>query len=142
MVYATETEIDTRRGTRLLDIIADTENTGDRDTDAIARGLSTATSKIDSYLSARYPVPLTTAPDFIVGYCCDMAIYEVASGADVLTEIIETRNADAIAHLRLIAQGKADLGLPETGQVKTESPQAIQIDSEPKRFGRNSPGNF
>jgi phage gp36-like protein len=55
-----------------------------------------------------------------------IAVYEMATTADRLSEDIRKRYEDAIQHLRDIASGKAGLGflttkLPETGQSPDQS---------------------
>ncbi|RUM41437.1 MAG: DUF1320 domain-containing protein [Desulfocapsa sp.] len=81
------------------------------DVDKFERNLLSSSGRIDSYISRRYNLPLSTVPDHLAEKCVDIAIYRMCSTANQLTEIIKNRYEDAIEHLEQIASGKSGLGI-------------------------------
>jgi phage gp36-like protein len=112
MAYAVQQDIADLYGDELLYQVADRDRNQVLDTAAITKALAQATSQIDSFLSARYPVPLSTITEDIKRLTVDIAIYRLAFGGDAYTKEIRTRYEDALAQLKLMASGGAGLGLP------------------------------
>ncbi len=135
MAYATPTEILTRCGEDALYAVADRDGDGVLDTEAIGRALDDATAEIDSYLAARYPLPLPVVPKIVTILCVDIALYRLAP--DHRTDERRQRYEDAVKLLRAISEGKANLGVIEPEEV-IERPE-ISIETRRQIF---SPGDL
>jgi len=75
-----------------------------------------ASDLADGYLRARYSLPLSTTPKVLGKLCCDIARAELHHGGDrqPTDQVVKARDA-AIAFLKDVASGKADLGLGPSG---------------------------
>jgi phage gp36-like protein len=141
MSYATQTDITTLYGANAL-YVADHDRDGVADGDAVSRALNSAKGEIDTYLAARYALPLAEVPEFLKQLTVDIALYRLALSADVATTEHRTRYEDALAHLRKIAEGRAALvftPLPAVeGEVISEAsgPQPIVVSGPPRLFSR------
>ncbi len=146
MAYATQDDITTLYSEDAL-YVADRDGDGVADASAIARALTSASGEIDSFLGVRYTLPLPVqegeaAPDLLVQFCVDIAIYRLALARDVLSEEHRRRYEDTIKHLQKIADGKATLNLagpvdPDTGETTTPStPRPIVAGGPEREFTR------
>lgn len=104
---------------------------------AVQNGLDYAKNYIDARLSVRFLLPLETIPDILIGIACDLAYERICSTADVLTDIITKRAAQAREDLKLISEGKMNLGLPTIDREAAQSAQPI-FTSGKKIFGSSS----
>jgi len=129
-MYATQANIIDRYGENALYAVADRDGDGALDDEAIGRALDDATAEIDSYLAARYPLPLTVAPKIIVILCVDIALYRLSP--DHGTEERRKRYEDAVRMLKLISEGKMSLGIEEP-EAPIERP-GISVDSRRQIF--------
>lgn len=118
-MYATQQDIIDLHGADFLLLVAarGLERTlADAKTrEAIADALAQASSEIDGYISTRYAVPVEPTPRIIQNHCINIAIYLMASTADRMTDIIRERYKDALAWLKDISTGKANLPPAQTG---------------------------
>lgn len=141
MPYATQTDITMLYGANAL-YVADHDRDGVADADAVSRALNSATGEIDTYLAARYPLPLAEVPEFLKQLTVDIALYRLALSADVATTEHRTRYEDALSHLRKIAEGKAALVFTPVPPLEGEpapastGPQAVVISGPPRLFSR------
>lgn len=140
MVYATQQDIIDRYGNAALLVVADRDGSGAVDADVVTKALADASTEIDTYLAARYALPLDAAPAALVQPCVDIAMYRmgIAPGAGG-TEEQRTRYEDAKSVLKDISKGTASLGIespaPTVGGVVTVSgPRRI--------FGRDKTGGI
>lgn len=108
MAYATQQEMSDRVGADDLALVADREGDGALDTEAITGALDDATAEIDSYLAARYGLPLAEVPATVKRVCIDMAMYHLSGNKT--TEEVEKRYQRAVAWLRDVSKGLATLG--------------------------------
>ena len=108
MAYATQQEMSDRVGADDLALVADREGDGALDTAAITGALDDATAEIDSYLAARYGLPLAEVPATVKRVCIDMAMYHLSGNKT--TEEVEKRYQRAVAWLRDVSKGLATLG--------------------------------
>lgn len=141
MAYATQTDITLLYGANAL-YVADHDRDGVADSDAVTRALTSATGEIDTYLAARYPLPLAEVPEFLKQLTVDIALYRLALSADVATAEHRTRYEDALSHLRKIAEGKAALVFTPVAPVEGDpipegsGPQPIVVAGPPRLFSR------
>ncbi|TRD18390.1 gp436 family protein [Palleronia caenipelagi] len=141
MAYATQDDIVTLYSEDAL-FVADRDDDGVADAVAIDRALDYASGEIDSYLAARYTLPLPTALPLLSQFCVDIALYRLALARDVLTEEHRRRYEDTLKHLKDIARGVAALNLPapidpETGAAEETGPNAVLITGPERVFTRD-----
>lgn len=136
MPYATATDLTDRYGASALVLAADRDGDGVADTAAVDRALADATGEVDSYIAARYPVPLAAPlPSRVVQVTVDIAFYRLCREAGSYTEEIRQRYDDALAWLRDVARGIATLGQP--AEAPAASAGDVQFESaSPSVFGR------
>ena len=134
MPYATAQDIIDRYGNDTLLMLTDRDNDDQVDTQVIEQAVADATAEIDTYVAAKYTLPLPTIPSVLVRLCVDISIYRLSATADMVTEEKRQRYEDAIALLRRIAKGEVSLGI---SQPAPTSNGKVHMVSKPKRFGRS-----
>ncbi|MCA3464170.1 MAG: DUF1320 domain-containing protein, partial [Rhodobacter sp.] len=139
-MYATQSDIVTLYGQNAL-VVADHNRDGAADSAAVTRALTSASDEIDTYLHARYTLPLPEVPGFLKQLAVDIALYRLALSADVLSEEHRKRYEDALGHLKRIAEGKAALVFtpvpPVEGQPDVSAAQPIVSGGPAKVFTRD-----
>lgn len=99
-VYLTEAQFEQRFSAgELADLLANGARFADAENDAAGM--------INGYLSSRYPLPLASVPTMVVGWAADVTRYKLWS--DRAPEEIRRRYEDALAQLKLLAQGTITL---------------------------------
>jgi phage gp36-like protein len=142
MTYAVLADIVTLYGQNAL-VVADHDRDGLPDEDAVTRAIEAAQGEIDTYLAARYPLPLHEVPSFLKQLCVDIALYRLALAADVATTEHRTRYDDALGHLKKIGEGKAALVFitpapaPDPDASAFDRPQPIVQGGPAKIFTRD-----
>jgi len=136
VTYASKAEIEDRFGDEALLFAADRDADGALDLEAVEKAIADSSAEIDTYVSQRYSVPLSTVPEILVKLGCTMAMYELRFSHDVLTDEWRRRYEDAIALLKRIADGSVNLGLavPATGS------KTIEITANTRRMTRDNLG--
>jgi phage gp36-like protein len=137
--YATQADIVTLYGANAL-YVADHNRDGVADSAAVTRALLSASDEIDTYLAARYTLPLTEVPGFLKTLAVDIGLYRLALSADVLSEEHRKRYEDALGHLKRIARGEAALvftATPATGDIDVSAAQPIVSGGPAKLFTRD-----
>ena len=124
MSYATlQDAIDLYGETYVLTSV-DRDEDGASDTTAITDALTQASSFIDSYLGARYDVPIPApVPALLVKYEVDIAIYQLSADAGTGTDEKRRRYEDAEKWLINVAKGVASLGLDDPTDEQEHLPQ-------------------
>lgn len=110
MIYATQAQLEDVWG---ADFVSDLLPEDVDAATAIAGALARASAEIDTHLSARYELPLASAPDAMVTPCANIAVYMLAIRHTALTTTIEDRYKQTVDLLERIADGKAGLGSHE-----------------------------
>lgn len=113
MAYATSDDISGLYGDDELLRVAELEETGQLDADAVSRALDNASAEIDGYIGARYVLPVATTPT-LSRLAVDISLYRLALKSGPRTAEHRVRYDDAIKFLTLVAAGKATVGIPET----------------------------
>lgn len=108
MAYATQDDIVDLYSERAL-YVADRNGDGVPDTDAVTKALNFAAGEMDTYLAVRYDVPIDPTNDILMQLNVDVALYRLASHADVLTDELRRRYEDAIDLLKRLSNGTAAL---------------------------------
>lgn len=132
-MYATRTDIEERYGADLLAVIADVDGDGVVDDAVVERALADASGEVDTYVSARYSLPLPSVPTALVRVAVDIAVYRIASTADRATEEQRTRYEDAVALLARVAKGTASLGIATHDAPATSGARVVA--TSPRRYG-------
>jgi phage gp36-like protein len=145
MAYCTRSDFDipARKLIQLCDdealavgetVLADAESTNPAITARIDKALDRAHSKIDTYLRARYSVPLATVPETINRIAVDLTLYYLHGRRDSEYDIpasITQRYREALAELEEINAARLDLGVePPPGsssKVQVVGTQAEQL---------------
>ena len=140
MPYAAQSDIVELYGANAL-VVADHDRDGVPDGAAVARALDYASAEIDSYLAARHLLPLNEVPLLIRQLCVEIALYRLALSAEMMTDQIEKRYERALAQLRDLATGRANLVLsaPQPGaEGDFKAPQPIVKAGPPRLFTRDT----
>ena len=136
MSYATLAALLERYDESEILVIADRDRDGEIDQAVVQDALDDATAEIDTWVQARYTLPLPRTPDVLVRMCADIAVYRLAVHASMATEERRQRYEDAVKLLRAIGNGSASLGMPDP--PKTVSNRARLIAPNRRRFSRRS----
>ena len=125
-------------------IIQLTDDTGSQavDTGKVDEAIAQAQGEIDAYVSTRYAVPLSPAPDILRKLCVDIAIYNLYSRlVELMPATRRDRYNDAISQLNNIAKGLILLAKPD-GVVDKTSHNYNLITSDAQIFSRFDMENF
>lgn len=107
MTYATQIDLVDRFGAEEL---AQRTNRTDGltiDTVVLERALADADAEIDSYLAARYTLPLSSTPVVLNRLACDIARYRLYDDGTPAT--VRQRYEDAVSLLKRMANGDVQL---------------------------------
>lgn len=140
MTYATQQNMIDRFGEDELIQRTDRAGLGVIDATVINRALGDADATINGYLAARYTLPLANPmPEILERLACDIARYALFD--DQVIETVEKRYKDAIAYLRDVSTGKAELGLSDTSN-KPASTATAKMSSTAPVFRREDSRGF
>lgn len=117
--------------------LTDRDGDGVPDTALVDRALQRASNDIDSYLAARFPLPLSVIPDKLVDLCCDIARYKLSGSSVTETEEVRIRYKDAIKTLEQIRDGKIDVGLTVAGAAPAEH-GTVQVSAPAREINSDS----
>lgn len=138
MTYATVAEMASRYQRRNLDLLTKSRSDNNQPDDAIiVDALGDATALMDSYIVARYTLPLSVAPATLPQVCCVIAWYFLQDTR--ATEQSTQRYKDAIRWLEGVRDGKIPLGTDTTGAAP-EGENLVEIVSDPSVFSRKQQG--
>lgn len=138
MTYATVAGMAFRYQRRNLDLLTKTRSdNGQPDDSIVDAALTDATAMMDSYIVARYTLPLTVAPDTLPNICCVIAWYYLNDTR--ATDQATQRYKDAIRWLEGVRDGKIPLGTDDTGTAP-EGENLVQVVSDTPVFSRKQQG--
>jgi len=141
MTYATQTDMVSRFGEDELIALTDRGLTGQVDPVVVGGALDDASAEIDTYLAGRYTLPLVAVPKFIGGLCCDIARYRLSGSSTLETTVARDRYRDAVAFLKLAAEGKVTLGAMPNG-VTVQPGETIEFRQGSRIFSREDRGAY
>ncbi|HAN7853443.1 TPA: DUF1320 domain-containing protein [Escherichia coli] len=127
MSYATPEQFIRAFSEREARTLTDEDMTGFIDEEKLASALARASAQIDGYLVGRYRTPWPDSPGILVGYCCDIARYHLATDYRICSEEIQMRYRDAIRFLEKVAAGQVNLGRDTSGSVIQSSVQDVGL---------------
>lgn len=106
----------------------------------VNRALKDATDTIDSYVSARYSLPLSTVPAVLERVACDLARYYLYD--DQVTEIIQKRYDACVKLLGDVAAGRVSLGSDGDSGAQPETSDSPELVTSDRVWARGSAKGF
>lgn len=103
----------------------------------LTQALNDAGALADSYLSAKYALPLAVVPQVLVQHCCAIAFYYLCD--QQATDQARDRYREALTWLREVKSGSIPVGVDEAGSAPA-SDDLPQMQAESPVFGRNQKG--
>ncbi|EAS8628849.1 DUF1320 domain-containing protein [Salmonella enterica subsp. enterica] len=135
MLYASAKDMRDRYGN--LDDLLRQPGTDDLNERKLTQALNDAGALVDSYLLAKYSLPLAVVPQVLVQHCCTVAFYYLCD--EQPSEQARDRYREALTWLREVKNGGISIGVDETGSAP-ESDDLPQMQAEAPVFGRNQKG--
>ncbi len=123
MPYATRQDYIRRFGIAELVQLVDRDQDDVEDPGVLDGAFADADAEIDSYLSARYALPLASVPPALARIACDIARYRLHDNR--ATEEVRVRYTDAVRFLNSLASGAVQLGL--AAPVASSADDAVPI---------------
>lgn len=116
MAYATTSDMVTRFGASLYNILGVAAGADITANAALLAELGAADGVIDSYLAGQYDLPLASVPAQLTGMACRIAWYNLVCQRrrDTLSETDRAGYDAAIEYLEKVAKGTARLTVSET----------------------------
>lgn len=133
MTYATQQDLVDRFGSDELIQLTDRANTGTIDSTVVSRALTDADAEINGYLATQYTLPLSSVPAVLVRLACDIARYQLS--ADRVTDSVRDRYKDAVAFLKSLSKGEAQLGVA-TGEAAKPTESGVAFTGPNRVFNR------
>ena len=125
-------------GVSLADYTADEQARAAAALVVVQRSLQDADDTINSYISARYKLPITPVPPVLARVACELARFYLYD--DQVTDTIKDRQAASVKWLDSVSKGAVSLGADATGEQPTSSAGAELVSSEPVWKRQNSQG--
>lgn len=137
MTYATQADMQTALGDDELIQLTDRADppVGAIDATVLTRALEAADGEIDSYLAARYSLPLASTPVILRDCAVDIARYRLHDRG--LPDLVKDAYKDRIAWLRDVAKGTASLGI-NTDTLSPASAGLPEMTSGGRVFARET----
>ncbi|EBO5549453.1 hypothetical protein DO739_03325 [Salmonella enterica subsp. enterica serovar Bredeney] len=120
-----------------LDDLLRLPGTDDLNEKKLTQALTDAGALADSYLSAKYTLPLAVVPQVLVQHCCAIAFYYLCDQQP--SDQARDRYREALTWLREVKSGSIPIGVDEAGSAP-ESDDLPQMQAEAPVFGRNQKG--
>jgi len=114
MAYATASDLRSKWGSEAVNLLAWDDAEQAPDETKVSGALDAAAAIIDSYIGRRYKLPAQLQPDAAIllrGFCCDLAMGQLANTPATRNDIIKEAEKAALAFLRDISEGKATLNI-------------------------------
>lgn len=120
-----------------LDDLLRLPGTDDLNEKKLTQALNDAGALADSYLSAKYTLPLAVVPQVLVQHCCAIAFYYLCDQQP--SDQARDRYREALTWLREVKNDSIPIGVDEAGSAP-ESDDLPQMQAEAPVFGRNQKG--
>jgi phage gp36-like protein len=139
MTYATQQDLIDRIGEDELIQLTDRNNTNSINSSVVGRALADADAEINSYVVARYALPLPEVPAILVRLACDIAHYQLSGNR--VGEAVRTRYEDAVKYLKSLSKGEAQLGVA-SGEPAAPTDAGIAYVAPPRAFNRKNLSDY
>ena len=136
MTYATQQDLIDRYGETELVQLSNRTGGATVDVAVVDRALAAADAESDSYLAARYTLPLSPVPEVIVRLASDMARFYLYD--DRATEQVSKRYDNAVKLLKSIAAGAVSIGV-DSADAQPPADGGAQIDANDRVFSSGRP---
>jgi len=134
MAYSVQSDLAKLITPAQLAQLTDDDGDGYADTPVISEGIAEADAEIDSYLGSRYTVPVPApVPALLRNFSVAIALWKLYSRRGLSNDARRQAYQDAIAHLKLLADGRAQLPAAAGGEVASDAadyPEASTIESD------------
>ena len=98
------------------------------DTAAVDAAIEAATDEIDSYVMARYSLPLADElADRLKRRCVDMAMYSLSPSVSGQDDEKRKRYDDAVAWLKMVAEGEVVLTPRPAASITSDEPRGFEV---------------
>ncbi len=131
-MYATQADLIRRFGSDRVLECSDRDNTGSIDAARVAGALVDASSEMDSFIAARYTLPMTQAAPMLASLCLDITWYRLQ--AERANEADTGMYDRAIKLLKQIADGSISIG-PDSTAAAPATTVPMAVKSRAKVFG-------
>lgn len=137
MTYAVQADMVTALGEDELIQLTDRADppVGAIDAAVLTRALEAADGEIDSYLAARYTLPLASVPTILRDCAIDIARYRLHDRG--MPDLVKDTYKDRLAWLRDVAKGVASLGI-DTDSLTPASAGLPEMTSGGRVFARET----
>lgn len=137
MTYATQADMQTALGDDELIQLTDRADppVGAIDAAVLTRALEAADGEIDSYLAARYTLPLASVPTILRDCAIDIARYRLHDRG--VPDLVKDTYKERIAWLRDVSKGVASLGI-NTDDLTPASAGLPEMTSGGRVFARET----
>lgn len=144
MSYATSQDMINRYPNRDLVQLTNEDPTATAiDTVPIDQALADASAEIDSYIEARFALPLTDPPPVLIRLATDIAIYRLQSLRPLHDlEDARRRYQDAVNILTRVAAGDLTLGIAASGLEPALAAAVETVDGPDRVFDRSKLRGF
>lgn len=140
MSYATVQDMTNRYPNRdLVQLTNEDPTLTTIDSTVIQRSLDDASAEIDSYIEARFTLPLADPPPVLIRVATDVAMYRLQA-LRPLHDLADARERynDAIAMLAKVASGELTLGIGVGGSEPALAGAVEAVDGPDRVFNRGS----
>lgn len=132
MPYITQADFTKRFGEDELDDLTEGNSFASAATDA--------STLIDGYLASRYTLPLTSVPDIVKAWACDIARFKLWD--EKAPEEVRARYDDVLAQLKDLAKGLLSLPPGSDGEKPAGSANGITGYSNTRLFTEDTLAGF
>lgn len=137
MAYATHLDVVARYGLDAAVRAFDKDGDGVVDDEVEAQALADATDLIDSYIGARFDLPLSMVPTRLKRVCVELAIYLASDDVVRQTEENKARYRDNVQWLRDLSKGHASLALDESPASIDRGVETRSATTDDRYFSRS-----
>lgn len=139
-MYATKQNMIDRYGEKpLIELTDRVEPYAEAIVDSVLNmALSDADALINSYISARYQLPVTSTPDVLRRHACVITYYDLHRGRH--PDEVRKDYEDTLSFLKSVSRGDAKLDI--AGIEVASSPAEARVEGPARIFNRDSLGDY
>lgn len=134
MAYITVDDLMGRISESDLIVLTDDTDSGEIGSDNLNGAIADASAEIDGYCGGRYTTPFEPVPDSVRTRCVDMTIYHLHARRGGAPEDRKNRYDSAVTWLKMVSEGKVDLGIPGSA---SPDPSGVQFRDAGRKFTRD-----
>lgn len=136
MAYVTQQDLIDRFGLEEIRELSDRNDTGVIDAAVVSRAIGDVQAQIDSYIGARYTLPLTVVPEVLKRVACDLTRYQLY---DIkVPDNVETRYQEHLKFLADVSKGTATLGTDTSNTEPQASAGGVKYAAPDRIFNANT----